>query len=90
MAYHKSAVKKARQDRARRARNRSHSSRLRTTIKTFRKALEGGDVEAATAMLRPTLSLVDHSAKLGLIPANAAARTKSRLTRALNKLAAGA
>lgn len=88
MANHKSALKKARQDDKRRQRNRSHRARLRTSIKNFRKALEAGDRDAAAALLGPTLSLLDHSAKLGVVHGNTAARTKSRLHRALNRLSA--
>jgi len=85
MATHKSAVKRHRQSLKRRMRNRRHRTTLRTRLKSFRKAIETGEVEAARGMLGSTLALVDHSAKLGVIHDNAAARTKSRLTRALNR-----
>ncbi len=88
MASHKSALKKYRQDEKRRVRNRQHLSRLRTQIKKFRKAVASGDGKAAQELLPETLSLIDHSAKLGVIHENAAARTKSRATVAANKLGA--
>ena len=88
MANHKSAIKKARQDQVRRLRNRGHRSRMATAVKKFRKALAAGDVDAARSLLPGTLSILDRSAKLGVMHDNAAARSKSRLTRALNKLAA--
>ena len=88
MANHKSALKKARQDDKRRLTNRVHRSRLRTAIKKYRKALQAGDKDAAAALLVPTLSVVDHSAKVGVLHRNTAARTKSRLHRALNRLTA--
>lgn len=88
MANHKSALKKARQDEQRRQRNRVHRSRLRSAIKKFRKALEAGDKDAASALLVPTLSMVDHGAKVGVLHHSTAARTKSRLHRALNRLTA--
>ena len=81
----KSAKKRHRQSLERRRRNRSHRTTLRTRIKSFRKAIDAGDVDTARGMLRSTLALVDHSAKLGVIHDNAAARTKSRLTRALDR-----
>ena len=87
MANHKSAVKKFRQDLQRRARNRMHRTRLRSQVKKIRKAVEDGDAETARSLLPGTLSLIDHSAKLGVVHDNAAARTKSRITRAVNKLA---
>jgi small subunit ribosomal protein S20 len=83
MSNHKSAEKKARQDEDRRSRNRSSRTRLRTQIKKFRAALGAGDVAAAKEMLPGTASLIDRSAKLGVIHTNTADRTKSRLTRAL-------
>ncbi len=86
MASHKSALKKYRQDEKRRVRNRQHLSRLRTQIKKFRKAVASGDGKAAREMLPETLSLIDHTAKLGVIHGNAAARTKSRAALADNKL----
>jgi len=86
MASHKSALKKYRQDEKRRVRNRQHVSRLRTQIKKFRKAVSSGDAKAAGEMLPETLSLLDRTAKLGVIHGNAAARTKSRATLAVNKL----
>ena len=89
MANHKAAIKKARQDQARRLRNRGHRSRMATAVKKFRKALAAGDVDTARSLLPGTLSLLDRSAKLGVVHGNAAARGKSRLTRALNKAAAG-
>jgi len=89
MANHKSAKKEHRQSLARRDRNRGHRARLRTAVKQFRKALEAGDAESARGMLDGTLSLLDRTAKLGAINGNVADRTKSRLTRALNRVAAG-
>jgi small subunit ribosomal protein S20 len=90
MATHKSAVKRHRQEEQRRMRNRAHRTRLRSQVKRIRKALSEGDVEAARSLLPATLSLIDHTAKLGAVHDNSAARTKSRLTRAVNRLAAGA
>ncbi len=90
MANHKAAIKKARQDEKRRLRNRGHRSRLATAVKKFRHAVSEGDLETAKGLLPDTLSLLDRSAKLGIIHDNGAARRKSRLTKALNKLAASA
>ena len=88
MANHKSAVKEHRQSVARRLRNRHHRGRLRSAVKKFRQAIEAGDLEQVRGLLVGTLSLVDRSAKLGVLHDNAAARTKSRLTRAANRLSA--
>ena len=50
-------------------------------------ALESGDAEGARGMLSATLSMVDRTAKHGALESNAADRTKSRLTKALNRSA---
>lgn len=89
MANHKSAVKRHRQSLDNRARNRQHTSRMRSRVKQLRAAIDKGDGEAARGMLEETLALVDKSAKLGVLHRNAAARTKSRLTRAVNRTEAG-
>ena len=61
---------------------------LRTVVKKYRAAIETGELDVAREMLPSTLSLVDRVAKLGAIAKNAADRTKSRLTRALNAASA--
>ena len=88
MANHKSARKEHRQSRMRRVRNRIHKSRMRTAMKRFRGAMDAGDLDTAKGLLRPTLAMIDHTAKLGVIHDNAAARTKSRLQNAFNKASA--
>ena len=88
MANHKSALNRDRQDVARLHRNRNHRTRMRNAVKKLRRVLEAGDTESAQRLLPATLAVVDHTAKLGAIHDKAAARTKSRLARALNKLGA--
>ena len=90
MANHKNALKAHRQQQARRLRHRRERSRLRSSIKRFRQALAEGDVEQARTLLPGTLSMIDKTAKTHAIHANAADRTKSRLTRALNRTASSA
>ena len=86
MAVHKSALKQHRQSEKRRQRHRGHRSRMRTAVKRLRTAVQAGDAEAARELLSPTHALIDHSAKLGAIHDSVAARTKSRLARAVAKL----
>ncbi len=90
MASHKSAMKKHRRDERRRLRNRAHRSRLKTQVKRLRRALDAGDADSARQMLPATVALADQIAKLGVVHPNAAARIKSRLARALNRLTAPA
>jgi len=89
MATHKSALKEHRRSQARRLRNRARRSRLRRAVKEYRGALAEGDIEKARGMLPGMLSLVDRTAKSGAVHHNTADRTKARLTRALNRAAAG-
>ena len=86
MANTKSAQKRIRQAEKRRARNRYHRSRMRTAVKTLRAMVDEGNAEGAKAALDSTLGLIDATAQKGVIHRNAAARTKSRLTLAVNKL----
>jgi small subunit ribosomal protein S20 len=86
MASHDSAIKKNRQDVRRRLRNRQHTSRLRSQVKKLRGAIDSGNAATASGLLKETLSVIDRSAKLGVIHENAAARSKSRLTRALGRM----
>ncbi len=65
-------------------------SALRTSVKKLRVAAEN-DVVKAQELLPGTLSLIDRTARKGVIHRNAAARRKSRLSRLVNRrLAASA
>jgi small subunit ribosomal protein S20 len=86
MANTPSAHKRNRQNARRRERNRAARSRLRTAVRKLRGAVAGGNKEAAAELLAPTVSLLDSTAGKGIIHPNAAARTKSRLTRSVAKL----
>jgi small subunit ribosomal protein S20 len=86
MANTKSAEKRARQSVKRRDRNRAAVSRLRTAVKKVRTAVDQKDTAAARQALPAALATVDATAHKGVIHKNAAARTKSRLTRAVAKL----
>jgi small subunit ribosomal protein S20 len=88
MASHASAIKKNKQDQKRRLRNRMHAGKLRTAVKKVRKALEAGDAATASTLMRETVTLVDRTAGHGIIHRNTAARTKSRLAKALAKVSA--
>ncbi len=85
MANNESTKKRIRQTVVRQERNRSYRSRMRNAIRSLRASAASGDADAARAALSPTLSLIDSTAKKGVIHRNTAARYKSRLT----KLVAG-
>lgn len=83
MANTKSAEKRMRQSAERRVRNRSARSEMRTAIKKVRGALASGDVQTAEAALKTAVQVIDRTAKKRVVHGNTAARTKSRLTRAV-------
>ncbi len=86
MASHKSALKRIKQTRKREAIGRAHRTRLRHQIRKLRVALDAKDKTAAQAILTPTLALIDHSSRKGILHPNTAARYKSRLTVRYNAL----
>jgi len=86
MANTKSAEKRNRQNQQRRQRNRAGRSRMRNEVKKLRGAVESGDAERAKGLLEPTLALIDRSVQKGVIHRNTAARTKSRLAKAVHGL----
>ena len=79
MANTFSALKRVRQDGRRTEYNRKHKSELRHQIRAMRRAITGKDAKAAAEMLPKTFSLIDRSAKVGVIKKNTAARYKSKL-----------
>ena len=83
----KSTEKRIRQALQRRDRNRDVRTRMRNAIKKLRSAVAEGNGDEARQLLSSTLAIVDTTAQKGVIHNNAAARTKSRLTRAVNALA---
>ncbi|MEN0112038.1 MAG: 30S ribosomal protein S20 [Planctomycetota bacterium] len=85
-----SAKKRLRQNEARRLRNRSARAAVRTQVKKVRAAVKEGDAAKGDAELRTAAKQLDRAASKGLIHANAAARTKSRLSKALKELKASA
>jgi small subunit ribosomal protein S20 len=79
MANHFSALKRMRQDEKRTEFNRQNKTRLRHQIRAMRRAIASKDPKAAADMLSETFSLIDRSAKTGIIKKNTAARYKSKL-----------
>jgi small subunit ribosomal protein S20 len=86
MAHSKSAQKRVRQNEVHRTRNRGRKSSLRTQVKKVRAAIEAGDAERAREELRLVFKQADKTAKTNTIHPNAAARLKSRLSRAVQAM----
>ena len=78
---HASAVKAHRQTVKRTAHNRELRSKLRTSLKNIRAAIDAGEKDRAKALLSDTFSVIDKMAGKGIIHDNAAGRYKSRLAR---------
>lgn len=78
MAHSLSARKRVRQNEKHRLFNRALKSRLKTQMKKFDQALESGDAETIKAALTETFSVIDMTAKKGVIHKNTAARRKAQ------------
>lgn len=68
--------------------NRRNRGKLRTQIKKLRAVIDAGNREEAQDVLRQTVSVIDKSIQKNVLHQNAAARHKSRLTAAVNAMAA--
>mgnify|MGYP003344991536 FL=1 len=88
MANTAQARKRARQAVKQNEHNASLRSRLRTAIKTVRKAVEAGDKAAAAKVFQAAQTTIDKIADKKIVHKNTAARTKSRLSAAIKGMAA--
>jgi small subunit ribosomal protein S20 len=86
MANHVSSLKRARQTETRTAVNRANRSRVRTSLRDLREALVQGDVTAAQAQYRSTVSTLDKSVQKGILHDNTVSRYKSRLNARLKAM----
>ena len=82
------AKKRLRQNKVRRLRNRATKSNVRGLVKQVRTAIESGDVEASNKAFQVATKGLDQAAAKNVIHANLAARTKSRLSKAIKALKA--
>ena len=87
MANTLSALKRVRQIKRKTIVNRLRKSRLRHQIRSIRRLIESKDKKGAQSALSATFSLIDRSAKWGIIKKNTAARYKSRLQARLQAIA---
>ena len=88
MANTRSAEKQQRQAEKATTRNRAGKSRLRSTLKKTRAAIDSGNIESGT--LSAGFSEIDKAAKRGIIKDNTADRYKSRLAAAVKRRGQGA
>lgn len=85
-----SAKRAMRKSERRRVRNKSDRSALKTLVKKVRVTAASPDLNAAKETLDIAIKKLDQAAAKHLIHKNKAARTKSRLTKMLNKKTAAA
>jgi small subunit ribosomal protein S20 len=90
MANIKSQIKRNRQNAKRAEKNKAVRTALKTSTKKVRTAVAEGDAEAATAQVLETARELDKAASKGIVHKRTAARRKSRLTKAANKVGASA
>ena len=79
MANHFSALKRVRTEERRTQFNREAKTRLRHQIRAMRKALASKDAKVSDTEMARTFSLIDKSARNGIVKKNAASRYKARL-----------
>jgi len=87
MANSKQARKRARQSNARNSLKSAQRSRVRSAIKSVRKAVAGGDAQAAQSIFRSATKVIDSMADKDVVHKNSAARNKSRLAAAIKAMA---
>ena len=86
MANIKSQIKRNRQNETRRLRNKSVKSSLKTAVRKFHEAVEAGDVEKATVLMRDASRKLDKAVSKGVIHKNQAANRKSAIAKRLQSL----
>jgi len=85
MANSKQSIKRARQN-ADRYIKHSQRSQARTAVKAVRNAIAENNKESAAELLKTAEKVLDSTAAKKVIHKNAAARTKSRLVKAVQAI----
>ena len=67
--------------------NKANKSEMKTVLKKYEAALEGGDRAAAEVAYKEAVKTVDQAVIKGILHKKTAARKKSSMTLRLNKLA---
>ncbi len=84
MANHKSAMKRDRQSKIRRMRNRVNKSKMKTVVRQVEEALVAGSEDQARAALQVAIPVISKTAVKGSIHKKTASRKISRLTKRVN------
>ena len=88
MANIKSQIKRNKQNEKARQRNKAVKSSLRTSVRKFREAADGGNAAEAETALRAASRLLDKAASKGVIHKNQAANRKSAIAKRYAELQA--
>ena len=86
MAKIKSQIKRNKTNEARRQRNQSIKSALRTALRNFRETVASGDKDKSAELLVSTSQQLDKAVTKGVIHKNQAANKKSAMALAVNKI----
>ena len=87
MANRKSKIKTIEVNEIRRERNRSLRTQLHSQIRKLSDAIKAGDKTKAQTELKASFVRIDKSVSKGILHANTAARSKSRLNRRVKSMA---
>jgi small subunit ribosomal protein S20 len=86
LARHLSAMKRARQNKKRRARNQARKTRVKNMVRDVRQAVTQRNLEGAESALQKAVPVIAQVAGKGTLHWRTAARKISRLTRQVNSL----
>ena len=86
MATHRSAEKRDRKNKKRKARNTAVKSQTKTEIKKVLAAVEGKDAESSEKALKSAIKVIKKAASKGVYHKNNASRKVSRLTKKVASL----
>lgn len=86
MANHKSALKRDRQSKVRRLRNRMNKSTMKSAVGKVEEAIAAGSVEDAREAFQKAASVIQKTASKGTIHKKTASRKVSRLARKVHQL----
>jgi len=86
MPQSNSAKKTVRKNEEQRMANKAVKSSMRSQVKKVRDAIDAGDKDKAQAEMKLAVTKMDKAAKTNIIHKNQAARRKSRLQKAVDKI----
>lgn len=86
MANHASALKRVKQSRKRRLRNKSYKSTISTSVKKIFSSIEEKNVDDAKASYKQAIARLDSAVNKGIFHRKTASRKISRLTKKVSEL----